>query len=85
MKIGDTVYYCMVVPNCNVYDVLKLTIRTVEDSWAVGVDEHTKQSYLFGYDMIGKYIFTQHYEAQEAILNFRAKTEVVDNVLQAGE
>lgn len=85
MKVGDTVYLCVVVPNCNVYDVLQLTLRTVEDSWAVGVDEHTKQAYLFGYNMVGQYVFTQHYEAQEAILNFRARTEGPDNVLQVAE
>lgn len=76
MQVGDKMYMCLVVPNCGIYDVLELTIRTVMDTWAVGVDTHTKQAYLFGYNMIGKYVFTSHGDAQEALLEFRAKTEI---------
>ena len=75
MKIGDTVYLCIVVPNCGIYDILQLTLRTVEETWAVGVDEHTKQAYLFGFNMVGSYVFAEHYTAQEALLQFRNKEE----------
>lgn len=84
MKAGDIVYLCFVVPTCDVYDVLRLTIRTAQDDWAVGVDEHTKQAYIFTDKMIDKYVFTEQYEAQEAILQFRAanEIEVADNDIQ---
>ena len=78
MNVGDKMYYCLVVPNCNIYEVLPIVIRTVQDNWAVGVDVHTKQAYLFGYNMIGSYVFKTQYEAQEAILQFRAKEEKDD-------
>lgn len=77
MNVGDKVYLCVVVPGCQIYDVLGLVIRTVADTWAVGVDDHTKQAYLFGFNMIGSYVFTEHYEAQEALLQFRNKEEEV--------
>lgn len=85
MSVGDRMYMCLVVPNCEIYDVLELTIRTVLDTWAVGVDTHTKQAYLFDYNMIGSYVFASHGEAQKALLEFRAKTEieVKDEVISA--
>ena len=81
MKVGDKVYFCSVVPNCNIYEGLELIIRTVTDDWAVGVDTHTKQAFLFGYNMIGEWVFIHHYEAQEAILKIRAQSEVMDDAL----
>jgi len=77
MNIGDKVYFCSIIPNCHIYEVLELIIRTVADTWAVGVDNHTKHAFLFGYDMIGKCIFIHHYEAQETILQMREQNEVI--------
>jgi len=80
MQIGDIVYLCFVVPTCDVYDVLELKLRTVENGWAVGVDTHTRQAYMLTDDMIDKFVFHTHGEAQEAILRFRAQNEVADVV-----
>ena len=75
LKKDSKVYMCIVVPNCNIYDVLELTLRTVEDSWAVGVDEHTRQAQIFSYNMLGKYVFENHRDALQAILGFREAGE----------
>ena len=70
MKKGDKVYYCEVVPNCDIYEVLELTIRTVEDGWCVGVDEKSKQAQLFTENMLDKYVFHHRVDAVEALKKF---------------
>lgn len=81
ISVGDTVYMCIVVPNCDIYDVLGLTIRTAMYNWAVGVDNHNHQAFIFTENMVGEYVFKEHTLAQEAILTFRSKYEVFDDAI----
>ena len=78
MDKGDKIFLCDVVPNCNVYEIIELTIRTVGDGWYVGTDEKTKQAHLFQNDMIDKYVFKFRTDALEALKIFRAKGEKDD-------
>lgn len=71
MEKGDRVYYCEVVPNCSIYEVLELVIRTVADNYYVGVDHKTNQAHIFTNDMINQYIFTTRHEALDALKEFR--------------
>lgn len=63
LKKGDIVYYGRVVPNNDIYDVLELKIRTVEDTWFVGTEKATKHAYLFGFTNLGKYVFKDRKDA----------------------
>lgn len=54
---GDTVYWARIVPSCDLYEVEELKLRTVEDTYAVGIEKHTKQAFLFNYTDIDKCIF----------------------------
>lgn len=59
----DIVYYARIVPSSGIYDLYELIIRTVEDTYFVGVDKKDKRAYLFGYDAIDDYIFTNRKDA----------------------
>ena len=78
MKIGDTVFFCDVVPNCSTYEILELILRTVADGYCVGVDTKTKQAHLFTNNMVDKYVFTNRSEAIEALKIFRLEDEKDD-------
>lgn len=74
MSKDDVVYFCEVIPNCGIYEILELTIRTVSDKgWYVGVDKKTKQAQMFTEDMMDKYVFHNRSDALEALKTFRSK------------
>lgn len=75
MSKGDHVYLCEVVPSCGIFELLDLVIRTVTDTYAVGVDEKTKQAHLFTYDMMDEYVFHHRIDALEALRDFRGRYE----------
>lgn len=80
LKKKDIVYYARIVPNTNIYDLCELKIRTVEESYFVGVDKSDKHAYLLNYDSIGKTVFKDRKIAlkvvQEAEKN---RTKIVSN------
>ena len=53
----DTVYYARILPNSGIYDVCELTIRTIEDTYFVGIDKRDKHAFLFGYNAIDDIVF----------------------------
>ncbi|MGF0102136.1 hypothetical protein [Bariatricus sp. SGI.019] len=59
----DTVYYTRIIPNCGIYDVLELKIRTVTDTYFVGVEKRDKQCFLLSYNDIGKIVFKDRKDA----------------------
>ena len=64
-KIGDIVYYARIMPTLGTYDVCELKIRTVTDTYFVGTDKRDKRAYLFSYNAVGKYIFSNRKDAVE--------------------
>ena len=42
LKQKDIVYYARIIPTSSVYEVCELIIRTVEDTWFVGIDKRDK-------------------------------------------
>lgn len=75
MIVGDTCYYCSVVPSCGIYEIEELKIRTVGDGYYVGVNDKTKQASLFNEDMIDVYVFNHRIDALEALRKFRGQNE----------
>ena len=62
-KIGDIVYYARIMPTLGIYDVCELKIRTVTDTYFVGMDKRDKRAYLFSYNTVGKCIFSNRKDA----------------------
>ena len=67
-KIGDIVYYARIMPTLGVYDVCELKIRTVADTYFVGMDKRDKRAYLFLYNAVGKCIFSNRKDAVEKVI-----------------
>ena len=76
-KIGDIVYYARIMPTLGIYDVCELKIRTVADTYFVGMDKRDKRAYLFSYNAVGKCIFSNRKDAVEkAIVTEENSTKV---------
>ena len=56
MKKGDIVYYARVIPNI-LYEVCELKLRTVEDTYFVGMENKTKHAFIFNNNALNKNVF----------------------------
>ena len=65
---GDKVYYARIIESSNIFDVLDLTIRTVQDDWFVGIEKRDKQAFLFQKSDIGVNVFLDRDEALDKVL-----------------
>lgn len=80
LKKKDIVYYARIIPTSSIYEVCELIIRTVEDTWFVGIDKRDKHAYLLNNDDIGKIVFTKRKDALNKVLFAEAnKKEYVSN------
>ena len=68
-KLKQTMYYARIIPNQNIYYVCDVLIRTITDTYFVGMDKRTKQAYIFTYDCIDKTVFFNRGEASEKVLH----------------
>lgn len=69
----DIVYYARTIPEVGIYEICELKIRTVEDTYFVGVDKRDKHAFLFNMCDIGKIIFLNRKEALEIVRNAENK------------
>ena len=60
---GDILYYSRVNPKAGIYDLCELKIRTVTDTYFVGVDKKDKQAHIFGYNALNSIVFENRAEA----------------------
>lgn len=77
IKKGDVVYYAQCLDSVGVFEILELTVRTVEDGWYVGIEKKEKQAHLFFEKDIDKCIFFDRKDAlmtvKEAEANCKKK------------
>lgn len=59
----DIVHYARIIETSNIFDVLELKVRTVQDDWFVGIEKRDKQAFLFQKSDIGTKIFLDRDEA----------------------
>ena len=64
---GDKLYYARILPYVGTYEVCDMNIRTVTDTYFVGVDKRDKRAYLFGYGSLGKEVFEDRKEALNVV------------------
>lgn len=67
ITIGTVVYYAQCLTTTGTFEVLELKVRTVEDTWFVGIDKSTKHAYLFYNKDIGSTIFFNRQEALDVV------------------
>jgi len=67
MDVGERVFFARTVPQCDIYEVIELNIRTVKENWFVGVDTNTRQAFPFDEKDIGTLIFSTQKEAEETV------------------
>ena len=80
LKKKDIVYYTKIMPSVGIYDLCELKVRTVEDTYFVGIDKHDKHAYLLGYDCFNKTVFTDRKVALKVVQKAeKKKTKVVSN------
>lgn len=82
LKKGDVVYYAQCLEPVGVFEVLELTIRTVEDTWFVGIEKKEKQAFFFGLKDMERYIFVDRHEALLTVkeAEYNCKKKVSDEV-----
>ena len=74
-------YYARIIPNQNIYYVCDVLIRTITDTYFVGMDKRTKQAYIFTYDCIDKTVFFNRGEASEKVLSEELRKQVKTRVI----
>lgn len=57
VRKNDVFYYTRIIPNCEIYDVLEIKIRSVYDDYFVGVEKIDQHVFLFYYSNIDKILF----------------------------
>lgn len=67
IKKGNIVYWARVVPNAGIYDVIDIKIRTIANSYLVGIEDKTKHAYLFNIDDLEKILFFNRKDALNLI------------------
>lgn len=67
LKKKDIAYYAKIIPNCEIYEVCELKIRTVEDGWFVGIEKRDKHTYLLNNSEIGKTVFMDRQDALDKV------------------
>lgn len=65
LKKKDKIFYLRKISNCDVNEVLRLTVRTVEEDYFVGIEEKEQHAFLFHFCDIGKTVFMSYGEALE--------------------
>lgn len=75
IELGNKVFYARVIPQCDIFEVLRLTVRTADDDgWCVGVDnDGTKQAFPFDKNDVGTLIFFNEKEAEAAVKDAKKK------------
>lgn len=63
IKKNDVLYYARISDNLGMYELCELKVRTVKDTYFVGLENRTKVAFLFGYELIGKTVFFDRKEA----------------------
>ena len=60
---NDIVYYARIMTSIGIFDVYDLKVRTVADTYFVGMEKRDKKTYLLPYSAIGEYVFIERKDA----------------------
>lgn len=65
LKKNDKIFYLRKIPEQDINEILRLTLRTVGEDYFVGIEEKEKHAFLFHYKDIGELVFLSYGEALE--------------------
>lgn len=65
LKKNDKIFYLRKIPEQDINEILRLTLRTVGEDYFVGIEEKEKHAFLFHYKDIGELVFPTYGEALE--------------------
>lgn len=71
--IGDVVFYTRIIPTADIYDLLEIKLRTVEDTYIVGCDAKDHTAYLISEIEAETCIFTSRKDALDKIREEKKK------------
>ena len=74
---GQMVYYARIIPAVGMYEIYELKLRTVEESYFVGIDKDTKHAYIFGNSALNKSIFINRKDALKTVKEAEKHKKVV--------
>lgn len=77
----NIVYYAMVIPTCQIYEIIQLKIRTINEDmkFFVGVDKDSKHAFLFNFSDLGKCVFIDREDALSFVRIAEFKNESSSN------
>lgn len=67
IKVKDIVYHTRIFHSLGIYDLDELRIRTVTDTYFVGIEKRTKKAFLFPYSAIDKTVFLDRSKALKKV------------------
>lgn len=67
VKKKDKLYYAQILPRVDVYNVLEIIVRSVYDTYFVGIEKRDKHAYLFDFKELNRTIFTNRKEALDIV------------------
>ena len=67
IKKKQVVYWARIIPGVGIYEVYELKIRTVTDTWFVGIEKRDKQAFLLNLSEIRKTIFEERDKALQVV------------------
>lgn len=67
VKKKDKLYYAQILPRVGVYNVLEIIVRSVYDTYFVGIEKRDKHAYLFDFKELNRTIFTNRKDALDII------------------
>lgn len=79
LKRKDIVYYAKIVPNCGIYDVYELIVRTIADDYFVGMEKRDKHAFLLYYSDVGKTVFVNRKDALDKVKESEKNKKVVSD------
>lgn len=79
IKKRDTVYHTRVYPLLGMYELDELKVRTVTDTYFVGIEKHTKKAFLFPYSAIGNIVFFDRSEALKKVKDMEKNKVEISN------
>lgn len=81
----DKLYYARILPKVGVFDVCELTVRTVTDSWFVGIEKRDKRAYLFDFSALDNIVFVNRKDALKKVSDAEVKNPKVSSEIDYEE
>lgn len=67
MNNGSVVYHARVLPRTGIFEIQELKVRTVTDTYFVGVDKDTKRAHLLPLSEINESVFEDRRDALKRV------------------